>query len=70
MSGNWVKIYTTTQLHRAEIVKAVLEDHDIATSAMNKMDSMHTHLTVGEIEIFVDSKKAIRATHLITKHDL
>ncbi|MFT6165441.1 MAG: hypothetical protein ACJAV5_000310 [Vicingaceae bacterium] len=70
MSVNWVKIYTTTQLHKAEIVRAVLEDHDIQTTEMNKMDSMHTHLTVGEIEIFVDPEKAIRATHLITKHDL
>jgi hypothetical protein len=70
MPVNWVKIYSTSQLHKAEIVKAVLEDHDISTNQMNKMDSMHTHLTVGEIEVFVNSEKAIRATHLITKYDL
>jgi hypothetical protein len=70
MSKHWVKIYSTTQLHKAEIVRAVLEDHDIATTEMNKMDSMHIHLTVGEIEVFSDPDDAIKATHLITKHDL
>ena len=70
MSANWVKIYSTTQLHQAEIVKAVLEDHDIQTTEMNKMDSMHVHLFVGEIELFVEKDKVIRANHLITKHDL
>ena len=70
MSVNWVKIYSTTQLHKAEIVRAVLEDHDIHTTEMNKMDSMHTHLSVGKIEVFVNQDNAIRATHLITKHDL
>jgi len=70
MSKHWVKIYSTTQLHKAEIVRAVLEDHDIATTEMNKMDSMHPHLTVGEIEIFSAPDDVIKATHLITKHDL
>ncbi len=70
MSQNWIKIYSTSQLHKAEIVRAVLKDHDISTTEMNKMDSMHIHLTVGEIEIFVDQENVIRATHLITKHDL
>jgi len=70
MSVNWIKIYSTSQLHKAEIVRAVLEDHDIPTTEMNKMDSMHIHLTVGEIEIFVAQENVIRASHLITKHDL
>lgn len=70
MPQNWIKIYSTSQLHKAEIVRAVLEDHDIPTTEMNKMDSMHIHLTIGEIEIFVDQENVIRATHLITKHDL
>jgi len=70
MSANWVKIYSTTQLHKAQIVKAVLEDHDIQTTEINKMDSMHVHLFVGEIELFVEKNKTIRANHLITKHNL
>tara|TARA_B110000046_G_scaffold25332_3_gene24860 strand:+ start:51673 stop:51885 length:213 start_codon:yes stop_codon:yes gene_type:complete len=70
MSVNWVKIYSTTQLHKAEIVRAVLEVHEIQTTEMNKMDSMHTHLFLGEIEVFVNQDNAICATHLITKHDL
>ena len=70
MSANWVKIYSTTQLHKAEIAKAVLEDHDIQTTQMNKMDSMHIHLYVGEIEVYAEQDNAMRATHLITKHEL
>lgn len=70
MAVNWVKIYSSTQLHKTEIVKAVLEDHDIPSTEMNKMDSMHTHLTVGDIELFVESNHVIRANHLITKYEL
>lgn len=70
MSNQWEKVYSTTMLHKAEIVRAVLEDHEIKTAEMNKKDSMHLHLTVGEIEIFVNPNDVIRATHLITKHDL
>ena len=70
MSKDWVKVYSTTQLHKAEIVKAVLEDYDIKVFQINKMDSMHTHLTNGEIELYVEPKEALKAKHIIEKNDL
>ncbi len=70
MTNNWVKIYSSTKLHVAEIVRAVLDDHGIKTAELNKTDSMHTHLINGEIEIYVDPNDAIKAKHLISKHEL
>lgn len=70
MSNDWVKVYSTSLLHKAEIVKAVLEDFDIKVFQINKTDSMHTHLTNGEIELYVEPKETIEAKHIIEKNDL
>jgi len=70
MTNNWIKIYTSSHLHKAEIVRAVIEDHGIKTAEINKTDSMHTHLTNGGIEIYVSPDDALRAKQLIEKHEL
>lgn len=70
MSNNWVKIYASSKLHIAEIVRAVLSDHDIETAEINKTDSMHTHLMNGAIEIYVNPNDALRAKQLISKYEL
>ena len=70
MPNNWVKIYSSSKLHVAELVRAVLDDHGIKTAEINKTDSMHTHLTNGAIEIYVDPDDAMKAKHLISKHEL
>jgi len=70
MPSDWIKIYSTSQMHSAEIVVAFLEDNMIKTFKINKKDSMHIHLTNGEIELYVDPKDVIKANHLISKHKL
>ena len=70
MSNDWVKIYSTSQAHKAEIVQGVLEDNMIKVFKINKRDSMHVHLVHGEIELYVDQENAIKANHIIAKHDL
>lgn len=70
MSNDWVKIYSASQVHKAEIVQAVLEDNMIKVFKINKRDSMHVHLTHGEIELYVDQENAIKANHIIAKNDL
>lgn len=70
MEKDLVKVYFTTQIHKAEIVKAVLEDHDITVFQLNKMDSMHTHLIGGQIELYVKNDTALKASHIISKNEL
>lgn len=56
--------------HKAELVSAVLKEHHIQSAEMNKTDSMHTHLSNGEIEIYVHPDYVIKAKHLISKYEL
>ena len=68
--SDWIVVYKCGILNKADIVKAVLADHQIDAVIINKTYSMHTHLTNGEIELHVNSKDVINAKHLISKHQL
>jgi len=70
MSQDWVKIYGTQAVHLIEIVKGVLEEESIKTFVINKTDSMHTHLSNGEIELYVRPQEVMKAKHLINKSQL
>lgn len=70
MSQDWVKIYGTQAIHLIEIVRGLLEDQSIKTFVINKTDSMHTHLSHGEIELYVRPSEVMRAKHLINKNSL
>lgn len=61
------KVYTTSQMHQAEILKAVLEDNDIESFILNKRDSM---MKVGEIEVLVKAEDVILARTIIEKEQL
>lgn len=64
---NWEKVYITGQLHQAEIVKAVLEDHDIEASIIDKRDSSYLF---GDAEVYVQQKDVAEARRLITENQL
>ena len=68
MENNWVKVYSTNQLYQAEITKAVLKDHDIDTVILNKQDS--AYVPIGEVELYATKDNALKASHLIQKHEL
>jgi len=70
MSHNWVKIYGTQAIHLIEIVKDLLESESIKTFVINKTDSMHIHLSNGEIEVYVQPDAVIKAKRLIEKNQL
>lgn len=70
MSKDWVKVHTVGLAYNAELIKAVLEDSNIAAIIVDKNDSMHTHLANGSIEIYVSPEQVIRAKHIITKNEL
>lgn len=67
MSLKWVKVFSTQIGHIGEIVKGLIEEENIKTFIINKRDSLHTHLGIGDIEIYVQSHDVIRAKYLISK---
>jgi len=64
----WTVIYRTTQQHKANIAKAVLEENGINSVDLSKKDSSYTML--GEIELYVQPKDEVLARFLINEHQL
>jgi hypothetical protein len=64
----WKVVYRSTQAHKVNIVKAVLEDNGIRAVDLSKKDSAYTML--GEIELYVQPKDEVLARFLIKNNDL
>ena len=62
MEKEWVKIYTTTNFFQIELVRQVLEEHDIASVLMNKQDSSYRF---GQIELYTHEKDKDAALTII-----
>lgn len=60
--SNWVSVYTTQAGHRAEIVKAILEEEGLSPVIVNKKDSS---IKFGFYEICVSPEEAMQAVNLI-----
>ncbi|MFI5220646.1 MAG: putative signal transducing protein [Bacteroidia bacterium] len=68
MNNDWVKVYSSGEIHKVEIVKAVLEDNGIAVFMINKKDS--SYIIIGEIELFVKAGDEILAKVIINNNQL
>lgn len=68
MESGWQCIYFNNQMHKIEIVKAVLDDQDIKAVVVDKRDS--SYFMVGDIEIYVSNEDAILAKIIIEQNEL
>jgi len=68
INEDWVKIYSSTEIHKIEIVKAVLEDNDIQSFEINKKDS--SYISIGEIELYVSSENVVLSKAIINGNNL
>lgn len=68
MPGEWVKIYAATEVHKIEIVKAMLEENDIPSFEINKKDS--SYISVGESELYVRASDEIIARLIINNQNI
>lgn len=68
MDGTWQCIYYSNQLHKIEIVRSVLNDHEIKSVIVDKRDS--SYIMVGDIEVFVPNEDAILAKVIIDQNNL
>lgn len=48
---NWDKIFATTNISEAEIIKGMLHQNNIPVTLVNRQDS--SYLNFGEIELYV-----------------
>jgi len=59
----WQNIYSTDQSYRADIVKAVLEDHGMSPVIITKKDSSYNNF--GSHEVHVSTKDVLEALKII-----
>ena len=65
---DWIMVYTSSQPHKINIVKAVLEDNQIKSFEVNKKDSAYTF--IGDIDLYVHKSEEVLALFLIKKNEL
>jgi len=68
MEKNWIKIFTSADFYKSEIVKQVLTEHQIDTVLMNKQDS--SHRTFGNIEVYIHQENFSNAIEIIILNQL
>lgn len=59
---NWQRVYSTQLAHHAEIVKGVLETHEVPAVVLSKKDSSYLF---GFYEVHVAADDAVKALKVI-----
>lgn len=58
----WTLVYTGTQVHDVEFVKALLDENNIVSVIVNKQDSAYL---IGDVELYVSFADAFKASQFI-----
>ena len=67
MEAGWIKIYTSADFFKSELVRQVLIDDDIEAIIMNKQGFPYR---IGEVEVYIPEIKFQQALELIIKNEL
>ncbi|MCF6401805.1 DUF2007 domain-containing protein [Chitinophaga filiformis] len=67
MEKDWVKIYYTNQLFRAEIIRGMLEENGINVVLINRQDSAYLTALPGMVELFVHNSQEADARQLLAE---
>ena len=67
MNQSWVKIYTSQQFIKAEIVRQVLIEHGIDAVLLNKQDSSYKF---GFVEVHIHPQNFDQAIEIIIQNEL
>jgi hypothetical protein len=67
MEAGWVKIYTSADFFKSELVKQVLIDHEIETIIINKQGFPYR---IGEVEVYIHEDNFQKAIEIIVKNEL
>ncbi|MDB4927488.1 hypothetical protein [Mucilaginibacter sp.] len=63
MEKNWIKIFTSPDFYRSEIVKQVLCEHQIDAVLLNKQASSHRNF--GNVEVYIHQENFSHAIELM-----
>lgn len=63
MEKDWVKVYSSSQLHTAELLRHLLYENGIESVIFNQQDSIY--VSIGEIYLMVNRNDILRAKKII-----
>jgi hypothetical protein len=63
MEKNWVKIFTSADYYKSEMIKQALAGHHIDTVLLNKQDSSYS--TFGDIEVYIHQEDFSNAIEVL-----
>lgn len=66
MNKDWIKIFSTGENYKAELLKGLLIENNIEAVIINKKDSSYGF---GELELYVGAADVVKAKHLITSSE-
>lgn len=67
MEAGWVKIYTSVDFFKSELLRQVLVDHNIEAILINKQGFPYR---IGEVEVYIHEGDFQNALEIIVKNDL
>ena len=67
MEAGWVKVYTSADFLKSELVRQVLIDHEIDAILINKQGFPYR---IGEAEVYIYEGNAQKALEIITENEL
>lgn len=63
MEGKWVRVFSSADTFRVEVLKGLLAENNIESVVVNKKDSAYLF---GEVELFVHVEDAFLANQIIS----
>lgn len=64
----WINVFDTSHLHRAALVKGILNEHGIEAVVLNKKDS--SYVMLGKISIYVRLEDSFNALNILEEQSL
>jgi len=67
MESDWIKIYTSADFFKSELVRQVLIDNEIEAIIMDKQGFPYR---IGEVEVYIHKDNFQKALEIIIKNEL
>ena len=67
MEKDWIKIFTSSDFYRSEIVKQMLIENDIDAVSINKQLSGYN---IGSVEVYIHQEDFSKAVELMALNDI
>ena len=64
--GTWTLVFSSSSPHEAEIVRGLLDEHDIHAVVMDQRSSSYP--VMGETGVYVKQEDVLKALYLVREH--